>query len=1397
MTDSAVYHNYSTHGERNKYAFNNIANDNIEVTTPQSLVYSVNSANGTGGYNQLRYYYYGYIINKIRGSQGFRAINTYDDTSRMKSVVFYNQITQPNGVGFWYAGMPAHSYTGLEYGKPWDYWLSKTDIYYGNASKRSKIYEPYTRVNVETIHEPGTTTAIKSIYHYNYLNTDGLGNINKTVDRIEDKVNSKNFYKVTLNEYKAEDKTNWHIGRLSKATVTHTQTDGGTVVRSSTFKYNSRGVLSEEVANAGTSLALKKTYAYDGHGNKIKETISGTGVTTATTTFGYSADGKFQTKVINAAGLSETRTYDPRFGVVKTLTGPNGLTTTWTYDGLGRKTKEVRADGTVSTWSHLWYQGGVLNSRYVYYIIQTASGMPSSNTYYDSLGRETTAFHVTLNGKRLRTSLKFYNAKGELYKEALPYIEGVDTVGYINTSYDKYGRATKVTKPGPNGTTQTYTTYHKNFTTIVTNPKGIKKATVQNAIGQTIHITDAYGTSIASGIVYKYYAVGNLKETSDAAGHVIRMNYDAAGNKTYMNDPDLGVWYYQYNAAGKLTKQWSGNAGVASSKHYSWKRYDVLGRVIIEETKDSIKTDANYDYNYKTYKYGASNAAVGSRGKLIEAYASSKINKGDWHAEKKTMTYDSLGRPKSTNTYIYGRGNYLTSTTYDAYSRPSTITYPNGYKITNHYNYGILDYVKGSDGKIHYQINDLNAFGEVAKATFANGVKTTIGHDSAGFAGTIVSYTNSPVVGNIQRLDYTYDALGNVVTRNDTSVTGKYINDTFTYDAMNRLYSQRTSSNVTGSYAKSIDYRYDKLGNMTYQTGIGYYKYYADKPHAVKSAGSRNYSYDSVGNMTNRNGDTIVYNPLNKPAILKNHKNGKEVRFYYGVGDARFMKSTAERDTFYIGKAYEEQVSGSEEKQICYISIGGKTIGTHTQVLNTDYVPTNSHYKETPYNRYFHTDALGSITAITDDTGKVVERRSYEPFGKIRAMDYGTNNNTFSNRIIQTARAFTGHEQIAELSGLIHMNARVYDSDIGRFLSADTIIQAPHDSQSYNRYSYVRNNPLVFTDPSGHSWLSKLWHHIKHAIRTIAAIVVAVVIAIYAPEFLGAYIHSAFGVTVATGALAGFASGGIMTGSLGGALKGALFGAISAGVAYGVAEVAGKLSGLGSLEGHTATLLKSGLNKLTAIKTMLHGLSRGIISKLQGGSFKAGFMSGLSSAFDIGTKAFGIGAGGFSMRTAVMAIVGGTASALGGGKFSNGAVSGAFVHMFNDEMGTAIAKARQKALRLSTDKIISSFEKMRSLPLAQRLMLLYKFTKNGSLLDFKQEGALYQDYGNFTFGAVGSALDIDDAILLRGAGWAQTRAGTSNPEYGSPYGLAPYGDDPIDQKYIEYGITYYRNQYGK
>jgi RHS repeat-associated protein len=261
-----------------------------------------------------------------------------------------------------------------------------------------------------------------------------------------------------------------------------------------------------------------------------------------------------------------------------------------------------------------------------------------------------------------------------------------------------------------------------------------------------------------------------------------------------------------------------------------------------------------------------------------------------------------------------------------------------------------------------------------------------------------------------------------------------------------------------------------------------------------------------------------------------------------------------------------------------------------------------------------------------------------------------------------TDRAFTGHEQISELGGLVHMNARLYDNQIGRFLSADTIIQAPNDSQSYNRYSYVRNNPLMHTDPNGHSWLSKAWKKIK----TVVIVVVVAVLAVYTGGLALAAMGyasvaaataagtlGAFGAIVASGAVAGFAAGlagGLLNGatlgqSMKAGFKGALWGAVSAGVANGIGTA---FSGAGT--------------GAAAARALAHGLTRAAISKAQGGRYSEGFWSGFASSALGGTIGRAKTLGG---QMTLAAIVGGTASKLGGGKFANGAVSGAFVHMYN------------------------------------------------------------------------------------------------------------------------------------
>jgi RHS repeat-associated protein len=114
---------------------------------------------------------------------------------------------------------------------------------------------------------------------------------------------------------------------------------------------------------------------------------------------------------------------------------------------------------------------------------------------------------------------------------------------------------------------------------------------------------------------------------------------------------------------------------------------------------------------------------------------------------------------------------------------------------------------------------------------------------------------------------------------------------------------------------------------------------------------------------------------------------------------------------------------------------------------------------------YMHQDHLSSVSVITDETGVVVERLAYDPWGKRRKID-GTRDKLDILVGVRLDRGYTMHEHLDEV-GIIHMNGRIYDPLIGRFMSADPYVQAPTNLKTFNRYSYVWNNPLKMYDPEG------------------------------------------------------------------------------------------------------------------------------------------------------------------------------------------------------------------------------------------------------------------------------------------------------------------------------------------
>jgi RHS repeat-associated protein len=146
--------------------------------------------------------------------------------------------------------------------------------------------------------------------------------------------------------------------------------------------------------------------------------------------------------------------------------------------------------------------------------------------------------------------------------------------------------------------------------------------------------------------------------------------------------------------------------------------------------------------------------------------------------------------------------------------------------------------------------------------------------------------------------------------------------------------------------------------------------------------------------------------------------------------------------------------SGGLVRWTNYLYAGGEMVGIRIDISGG-----------TVHTRYFHNDHLGSVAVITDETGAVAERLSYDTWGK-RRFPNGADDPSASI-ISQATSGYTGHEMMSDVA-LINMNARVYDPMLGRFTSADSIVPNAANSQSWNRYAYVTNNPLKYIDPTGH-----------------------------------------------------------------------------------------------------------------------------------------------------------------------------------------------------------------------------------------------------------------------------------------------------------------------------------------
>jgi RHS repeat-associated protein len=287
--------------------------------------------------------------------------------------------------------------------------------------------------------------------------------------------------------------------------------------------------------------------------------------------------------------------------------------------------------------------------------------------------------------------------------------------------------------------------------------------------------------------------------------------------------------------------------------------------------------------------------------------------------------------------------------------------------------------------------------------------------------------------------------------------------------------------------------------------------------------------------------------------------------------------------------------------------------------------------------QYLHHDHLGSVAVVTDETGSVAERLAYDPWGK-RRFTNGTADTADSIVGLTLDRGYTMHEHLDEM-GVIHMNGRIYDPLIGRFMSADPFIQAPENLQSHNRFAYVMNNPLAYTDPSGYFSLKKLFRA-----------VLSIVVAYYTGQWAGWHLMAAPGITsaqvaIGSGIAGGFAGGLVATGSLKGALQGAFSGGIFGGI--GNAAEFGRWSDVTRVGAHAVG---------GCITSVASGGGCG------SGALAAGFGK-FATIAGPGWVQNPEGLGQIAGGATYAAISGGIGAVLGGGKFENGAVTAAFGYL--------------------------------------------------------------------------------------------------------------------------------------
>lgn len=958
----------------------------------------------------------------------------------------------------------------------WDKGRVKEAIYYDNSSpakKYSRAVNEYALDNVSNPTKPYINPQVaetkedyngsdivqktkKTEYQY-----DQYGNVALTKSLGDTSISGDEKSAVSSYAYNLDK---WLVNRV-KTSLIKDQNDIQKAKTDYYYDYQSDlnaspiyGNLTKKVSWLSSETSPAYQYSYDFNGNLV-ESIDPKG--NLTETFYDTTYNIFPSQKIYSNLMDEKFTYDPATGNLLTATDFNNQISSNVYDALGQLIEVYKPGGQANyasiKYSYSWTQAPVLVKQ-MSRIEQWASPpqWPLSHyTYYDGFGRviETKDFTLAVDNPNNLAVINAtsYNQQGLAEKTWRPYFSANNqandtyvvpdpTKPQTTYEYDALQRPTKITNPDGCYKANSY----NGWTTTAYDENNHRKDLTYDAYGHLIQVKE-YDNSPIYTTGYQYDTLGNLVNITDNQGNQTTYAYDTLGRKLSQNDPDMGLWRYTYDANGNLMTQKDARSKVTT---YS---YDPLNRLIAKKYSDGFTEKRLYDET-------ASNYAKGRLSSVIDRVGTTRFY------------YDVRGREVKTEKII-DRAAYVFTREYDNADRLYLYTLPDGTMFYYTYNWqNMVASVSGGISEIK-----TNALGQTTEIRFSNWQRSKYTYDplTARISRFEVKNENNPAY---YTANYSFDSEGNLASLQETGDNSF----SFSYDNLDRL----TQAN---GGAVNYSYNYNSIGNILSNEGTNYY--YGTKPHAVINT-SKGFSaqYDANGNMVNRNSEQMVYDDDNQITNWKSADGLTQVQYKYNYSGQRVKKDSSQQ-------YYEEPIpviAGSEggvTQTAIKLDTSFRTsynfVQTSPLITSSPNLKTVKHknlYVSDDYEirdgmvtkyiilngqklvsitgsqkKYYHLDYLGSTKLVTDSVGQTLEKIYFKPFG-------ATKQDTSSSI---TPYKYTGKELDSE-NNLYYYGARYYDANLGRFITADSIIPSFGNPQSLNRYSYVVNNPYKYVDPSGH-----------------------------------------------------------------------------------------------------------------------------------------------------------------------------------------------------------------------------------------------------------------------------------------------------------------------------------------